>query len=210
MTDYDINETAGEPGPPLSENRRLLTRQRSRLLWIAALVIVVDHISKLIIESTLPLYQSWAPFPALAAFFRISHVSNTGMAFGLFPAGSPIFFWAAILVSLVIVVYNYRLPPEQNLLRLALALQLGGALGNWINRIRIGQVTDFLDFGPWPVFNLADLSVVTGAFLLAWLFWQEERNLKAAQRAASDLALSDESSGEPVDKPGMIDEWSPN
>ncbi|MCZ7669833.1 MAG: signal peptidase II [Chloroflexi bacterium] len=65
---------------------------------------------------------------------------------------------------------------------------MGGALGNLIDRLRQGYVTDFLDFGPWPVFNVADMAVVFGALTLAWLMWREEKLLKAAAEEANKTA----------------------
>jgi signal peptidase II len=184
------------------------TMARSWMLWIAAGVIVLDQLTKLIIETTLPLYESWEPIPAIAPIFRITHVSNTGVAFGLFPAGSTLFAWAAVVVSLVILVYNYGLPPQQKLLRLALGLQLGGALGNLISRVRIGHVTDFMDFGPWPVWNVADFSVVSGAILLAWLFWIEERKQKPIREENPEIGTSGGELRELADEPNILDEWS--
>lgn len=186
-TNYDETIDTVEPKPLKAANR-------TWLIWIAAVIVLLDQFSKYIIESTLPLYQSWAPFPSIADFFRISHTSNTGIAFGMFPAGSTIFAWAAVLISAAIFVYNYTLPDGPFSLRLALGLQMGGALGNWIDRQRIGHVTDFLDFGPWPVFNVADTAVVAGAILLAWLLWREERQISAAnaaRKAAEEEASSD-------------------
>jgi signal peptidase II len=174
------------------------TSQRSRVIAIAAIVIVIDQLSKMIIEMNLPLYRAWEPIPAISSFFRIFHVSNTGAAFGLFPAGSQIITVAAILVTIAIIVYNYRLREAPFLLRLALGLQLGGALGNLIDRFRIGHVTDFFDFGPWPVFNFADFFVVSGAILLAWIFWQEDRRMNRSHVATGE---SDEFSSAPAHAP---------
>jgi signal peptidase II len=85
----------------------------------------------------------------------------------------------AILVAVIIIVYNYRLPTGHFLFRAALGLQLGGALGNLIDRIRLGHVTDFLDFGSWPVFNLADASIVGGVAVLVLLMLLEGRETAA-------------------------------
>jgi signal peptidase II len=150
------------------------TRERAILLIVAALVIVADHFTKRLVETQLPLNQTWAPFPDLAHLFRITHVSNTGAAFGLFPGGSPFFTIIAVVVAVIILAYNFGLPAEHRLLRVALGLQLGGALGNLVDRLRLGHVTDFLDFGPWPVFNLADTSIVAGVVILGLLMFKEQ------------------------------------
>lgn len=163
----------------------------NRLLWImpivGGVVILLDQVTKRMVEGVMPLFTTWAPWPSLAAFFRFTHVPNTGTAFGLFPDGSTFFAVMAVLVALAIVYYNYTLPDGQRLLRLALGMQLGGALGNLIDRFRLGHVTDFFDFGPWPIFNVADISIVAGAFLLAWLVWQET---KEEQRQAAETAAA--------------------
>lgn len=178
MTRPDLNiiesdkEHMGSLPPPT-------TAQRAIPILVAALVVLADHFSKLFIETLLPLNRTWAPFPEYAHLFRFTHVSNTGAAFGLFPGGSLIFTLIAIVVALVIVVYNYGLPRGNGVLRLALGLQVGGALGNLVDRLRLGHVTDFLDFGPWPVFNLADTSIVAGVVILGLLMIVEQRQLAA-------------------------------
>ncbi|MDX1662242.1 MAG: signal peptidase II [Candidatus Promineifilaceae bacterium] len=162
------------------------------LFLVAVAVILVDHLTKLAIESTLPLNHSVAPFPEIAHLFRLTHVSNTGAAFGLFQGASPIFIVIALVVGIVIIFYNYTLPAGHMLLRVALGLQLGGAFGNLIDRIRLGHVTDFLDFGPWPVFNLADAAVVAGVIILGYLMLQEEAAERVAQAAERKEALEGE------------------
>jgi signal peptidase II len=158
--------------------------QQLFLFVVTAVVILLDQFSKYIVEATLPLYQSYAPIPALAELFRFTHATNTGAAFGIFPAGGNFFTVVAVIVGLVILYYNYTLPGGQRSLRLALGMQLGGALGNVIDRFRLGHVTDFLDFGPWPVFNLADTSIVAGVVILTWLMFQEQREHQTKREAA--------------------------
>ena len=154
--------------------------QHTLLFFIAAIIILIDQLTKYVIEVTLPLNRSWVPFPELGDFFRITHVANTGMAFGLFPSGSMLLATVAIIVAFVIIFYNFTLPAGHFLLRLALGLQLGGALGNLIDRFRIGHVTDFLDFGAWPVFNVADMSIVSGVIILGILMWREQNQAQEA------------------------------
>ena len=154
-----------------------LTDHKQRASWqeqgivflVMGLVLLADQLSKLYIESRLPLNSTWAPFPEWESLFRITHVSNTGAAFGLFRSGNVILSVVAVVVSVVIILYNRSLPARMYWYRLALGLQLGGALGNLLSRIRIGHVTDFLDVGPVPVFNVADMSIVTGTILLGFL-----------------------------------------
>lgn len=179
--------------------------EKAILFLVMALVLLVDFLSKLYIENTMELNTSWAPIPELAAFFRITHVSNTGAAFGLFPSGSTLFMLVAIGVSIFIIYYNFRLPADHALYRVAIGLQLGGAIGNLISRLRIGHVTDFLDFGPWPVFNFADFSIVAGVFLLAFLMLQEQRQDKQGQRIEpADIPATEKKSSDSSEDHTML------
>lgn len=162
--------------------------ERWLLVLVAAAVIALDQYSKGIVESTLDLFTYWAPFPGLEHIFRITHVSNTGVAFGLFQNGNTIFTILALVVSAAILIYNSRLEGGHRVLRLALGLQMGGALGNMIDRMRLGHVTDFMDFGPWPVWNLADLAIVSGTILLVLVMLYDERKEKAATEGALEQA----------------------
>jgi signal peptidase II len=156
--------------------------QRFLPLFVAAIVIIFDQTTKRLIEANIPYNTSWAPFPGLAPIFQFTHTGNTGIAFGMFTGGSVIFAVVAAVVTTVILLYNYTLPAGNVGLRVVLGLLIGGALGNLIDRVRLGHVTDFLDFGPWPIFNVADTAVVLGALVMAWLMWAEAR---AESRAES-------------------------
>lgn len=156
------------------------TKQRLILFIVALTVIALDQLTKRLVESNLGLYEVWEPIPAIAPFFRILHATNTGAAFGFLPQAAPVFATMALIVSCGIMYYNHTLPAGQTVMRIALGCTLGGALGNVIDRFRLGHVTDFLDFGPWPIFNVADTAVVTGAIILGWLMFreiQEEKRL---------------------------------
>lgn len=169
--------------PPAAISERLI------LFIIALVAIGLDQFTKYLVESNLALFEVYAPIPSLESVFRIFHIYNTGATFGLFAGGGDIFRYLAILVSLGIIYYNHILPGNQRLLRLALGLQMGGALGNMIDRFRIGHVTDFIDIGPWYIFNLADLAVVSGAVILGIMVWRESREHKARQQAENDQEM---------------------
>jgi signal peptidase II len=182
MTELFPTPESEKPLPPAT------TWQRSRLILVAALVLVLDQLSKYVVEAAVPLYQTWVPIPALEPVLKITHATNTGAAFGMFPDGNLIFAIAAILVGTAILYYNYILPGGIWLLRLALGLQLGGALGNLLDRLRQGHVTDFIDMGSlWPfIFNVADFAIVAGVVLLGWLLLQEQiQEYRARQTATS-------------------------
>jgi signal peptidase II len=180
----EVRETERDALPVHDEPRATLS-EKVMLFVVTAAIVVVDQLSKRLIEVALPLNQSCAPIDSLAHLFRITHVSNTGAAFGLFPSGSLLFTIVAIAVAAVIVVYNFRLPANNRMFRFALGLQLGGAMGNLIDRFRLGHVTDFLDFGPWPVFNVADTSIVAGVIVLALLLLVEQRQEAERRRASA-------------------------
>jgi signal peptidase II len=143
-------------------------RAELSLLAIAAIVLAVDQTSKALVLRYLPYQQPWNPIPALYPLVALTHVANTGAAFGLFPGGGMIF--AVIALAVVAgIFFSYRhLPHHLGWVRLSLGLQLGGAIGNLIDRLRFGWVVDFIDLRFWPVFNVADGSIVVGVSILAY------------------------------------------
>lgn len=142
---------------------------------LAIVVLALDQLTKWLVVSNLELDQSVYPIPALSGLFGFTYVSNTGVAFGLFKEAGTVFVFVAVVVITVIVTYLRNLPRDQRLLRVALGLQLGGAFGNLIDRLRLGYVVDFIDFKFAPVFNVADFAIVSGAVLLMIAMWREDR-----------------------------------
>ncbi|CEP69486.1 Peptidase A8, signal peptidase II [Moorella glycerini] len=134
-------------------------------LLLVALVLGIDQLSKYIIRANFRPNES---LPVINSVFHLTYVNNPGAAFGLLAYKTPVFIGVTLLVAVIILVAYRFLPPGRILLRLALALMLGGALGNLIDRLRFGYVVDFLDFRIWPVFNLADMAIVSGVILLCW------------------------------------------
>jgi signal peptidase II len=178
--------------------------ERTLLFWITAVIITIDHLTKVVVESWLPLNSSITPFPDWLPFFRITHVSNTGAAFGLFPQAGPLFMVVAMIVAVVILFYNFQLPAGHRLLRIALGLQMGGALGNMIDRFRLGHVTDFFDVGRWPVFNIADASIVSGVIVLGYLMLLEHQRERQEQRELEAARLAETAeSAEPEVEPDL-------
>lgn len=151
-------------------------------LWLSALVIVLDQITKQIVIKHLAWFESVPVMPHL----NWVHMRNTGAAFSMLSTLPPWTF--AILgvgVSCGIVWWLRQNPRGQQIVASALALILGGALGNVIDRVRLGYVTDFVDFyvGSWhfAAFNVADIAISTGAGLLILdmiLEWRRERAAK--------------------------------
>ena len=137
-------------------------------IYLVAVLIatfVLDQVSKELVRDNIIMGGS---IPS-EGFFRLTHISNTGSAFGLFP-NQAILLAVASLAGIAILILFYRHQPLPSMwLRTSLGLQLGGAAGNLADRITLGGVTDFIDIGAWPVFNLADSAIVVGIAILAWM-----------------------------------------
>jgi signal peptidase II len=161
---------------PQNENPMPFQRMLSFLILfgVALLVLTLDQLTKWWVMASLPEGGWWSPVPGLWRVFRIVHTTNSGAAFGIFPRQGSFFILVAVVVVVAIVFYQQRLPINGWLIRLTLGLQLGGAAGNLVDRLRFGSVIDFIDIGFWPIFNLADLSIVVGVAVLAYHLWRED------------------------------------
>ncbi len=140
------------------------------ILGIAGFIVLIDQISKGWITTRFQLGES----RPLTQFFALTFVQNTGTAFGLFQGNNK----ALLILSIVILgalLYGARGLSERGGFwgALGVALVLGGAIGNMIDRIHYGRVVDFLDFHVWPVFNVADSAITVGACALAIVLWRE-------------------------------------
>ena len=134
---------------------------------IAAGVFALDQATKAVVRAWLSPHQAW---PDADSVLHIVNVSNSGAAFGMLQ-GQTTFLIITSLVGVVAIVLYYLYPPlEHGLLRVALGLQLGGAAGNLIDRVRSGEVTDFINFDFWPAFNVADASISIGVVTILWFF----------------------------------------
>lgn len=143
------------------------------LLLIALLVVVADQASKTWVIENIPLGTTYDIAPPLGVVFVLTHITNSGAAFGLFPQLGLVFTFVAFIVSFVIVAYYRSITAGQWLVRISLGLQLGGAIGNLIDRLRFdGYVTDLFYVRNFPVFNIADASIVTGVGLLMFHLWR--------------------------------------
>jgi signal peptidase II len=160
------------------------------LFVISGSIVALDQWTKYIVRTTLELGEAWVPFPRLP-FLRIVHWHNTGAAFGIFPEASLIFTVIAVLVSIAIIYYWNKIPAGQRALRIALALQLAGALGNLISRLTIGIVVDFIAVGNFPVFNVADSSISIGVTILVIATWLDER-ARIREEAVDEIKVLNE------------------
>ncbi len=155
-------------------HRSELERHISGALGVTSLLVVTaDQLTKIWIRLNLPLGRSLLS----DGFFRITHAHNPGTAFGLFPDQS--FLWlnlaagTTILLLVFVVFFLWWVPSWDNIPgKLALGLVIGGALGNLIDRLLFGYVTDFINIGIWPgVFNIADLALRLGIIMLIYFLW---------------------------------------
>lgn len=148
------------------------------LFSIAGTIIALDQITKFWVKSKLAIGESWSPWTWLSPIARIVNWHNSGAAFGLFQQGGPIFAVLAVIVAIVIIYYFPKIQETEKLVQIALAMQLAGSLGNLIDRLTQGFVTDFISVGNFPVFNVADSSITVGVGVLLLGVWVEERKLK--------------------------------
>lgn len=148
------------------------------LLPIVAIIISLDQWTKSIIRSNLSFGELWSPWDWLTPYARIVHWYNTGVAFGLFQQKNLIFAALALLVSIFMIILYPKLTEQDWLLRIALGMQVGGSLGNLIDRLTVGHVTDFISIGRFPVFNIADASITVGVSLMILGLWLQEKKEK--------------------------------
>lgn len=158
-------------------------------------MLALDQLSKEWVRRALPgLGDAWpAADQGLGRFFQFLHVHNTGVSFGLFQGRNGLHLALALSVVAVLLFYARSLPPQERIARWAIGFQIGGALGNAVDRLRLGHVTDFLDFHyrgwHFPTFNVADISINVGVWLLILRLWQEAREeaRAAAPGAAAEV-----------------------
>ncbi len=139
---------------------------------VVVLVALLDQVTKYWVASAMGLHES---IPVVAGFFSITYVRNPGAAFGFLAGASPLFrsaFFLAVTIAAIILIIHYIRGSEgkEPVLLYSLALILGGAVGNLIDRVRLGEVIDFLDVYVssyhWPAFNVADSAISIGAVLI--------------------------------------------
>jgi signal peptidase II len=147
------------------------------LIVIALAVIGLDQLTKYLVRAHMELGES---IPN-TGIIRLTYVTNTGGAFGILANQAFLLAMVAVIGIAVFLVYLRYIPLKSRLLKIGLGLDLGGAIGNLIERLRFdGKVTDFIDIGAWPVFNVADMSIVVGTIIIAYYL------LFVAQKKAPD------------------------
>jgi signal peptidase II len=163
---------------------------RLALFAMAASVLAADQVSKNWALANARPNEPMVLAPWLDPFLNIVYVTNTGTTFGLFQGGNNVFTVIAVVVILAILVFVRRLSGREIVMHLVLGIMLGGALGNLVDRFRFTHVVDFLHFNFWPlkdfpIWNIADLSIVSGVVLLALLTLIEDQRTVHAQATAA-------------------------
>lgn len=170
------------------------------LFAIAGTIVLLDQISKTLVRVYIPLGDFWAPWRWLVPYARLVHISNAGAAFGMLPHLSDIFTILSIVVVIAILYYFPKVPRSDWLLRLAMGLEMGGALGNLIDRLQQGHVTDFVSIGKFPVFNVADASISIGVVLMVFSLWSKDQESHAPDgEKPGELASDAQTSSMPED-----------
>jgi signal peptidase II len=177
------------------------------LIGLTLCLLGLDQLTKWLVRQNLAVNEAWAPIPALGRFFTITHVRNTGVAFGQLAGFGWIFMLVPLAVLVVVLIYYPRIPERAWSLRIAAALILTGGLGNLIDRLRTAflyaqdtgslwaalpyvYVTDFFDIKIWPVWNIADMCVVAGTIILGIWLWRSEQQAPEADTDA-DVITTD-------------------
>jgi signal peptidase II len=181
-----------------------LVRNYAGLLLFTAVIIALDQWTKWLVRENIPFMGTWLPdgMEWLSPYARIVHWYNTGAAFGMFQGYGWFFTILAFVVTMLILFYYPRTDPQDWWLRLAMGMQMSGALGNVIDRLTLDwKVTDFVSIGNFPVFNVADASITLGVVILLLGVWWKEgfENRAASEEEVEESNPAD--AGESVEEP---------
>ena len=176
------------------------------LIGMAGIIVGFDQWTKYLVRTQVPFGGSWSPWLWLEPYARIVHWQNTGAAFGMFQGFGMVFTVLSFVVAIAILYYFPRVPHSEWALRVAMVMQIGGAVGNLIDRLTYGTVTDFISLGTFAVFNVADASISVGTAILIFAVWINERKQKKQEQANREQALI---SPDLLDSPKQVD-WAPD
>ena len=167
------------------------------LFVLSGIVILLDQATKYWVRTHLTMGEVFLPSFWLSQYVRILRWENTGAAGGLFQGYSDVFLVFSLIASLGILAYLPRLPRGDRSLHLAMGLVLGGAIGNLVDRLIQGYVTDFISIGNLPVMNVADISILAGILLLLLDIGLKEQQIKPAQPGQMANTNAEESVSSP-------------
>lgn len=135
------------------------------IVFLAVMVAALDQVTKAYLKATM---LPGSSVPVIPGIFHLTYVLNPGAAFGILEHQTWFFVAVAFGLFAAILFFYPRIPPGYGLLRVGIGLQVGGAVGNVVDRLQTGYVVDFFDFRVWPVFNVADIAIVVGVGLIVY------------------------------------------
>ncbi len=160
-----------------------------RVLLLSLVIVCLDQITKFVVKLQFNLGVS---IDIVGDVVRLTYIENPGMAFGIQIGGQMFFTVFATIATFVIFIYIVKAREENITLRISLALILGGAIGNLIDRFLYGKVVDFIDIGigntRWPIFNAADSAVTIGMVILGWVVLKSHKEEKKNELTAEKEA----------------------
>lgn len=175
-----VSKSSFKPGAPI-------------VALVALIVFALDQLTKYLVVQQIGMGNAWTPLPAFD-WFRIVGSYNTGTACGYFPQLGFVFTLAPFFI-LGVVIWFYRSQPTPSwLLSLGVGLIMGGAFGNLIDRLRLGWVVDFIQFGNFPIFNVADSAVSTAVVIMLLWSLREDAVTARAGQAGENVAPRTDSS----------------
>lgn len=144
---------------------------QTKFLSIIILMLGLDQVSKWLVRDAMDLGQS---IPIISSLMSLTYIENRGAAFGIMTGGRVLFIALTFLLLAFLLWYRHQNKDQSFLLEISTGLIIAGALGNLIDRIVKGSVTDFIDFHFFPIFNVADIAVTCGVFLMAVFIFKDE------------------------------------
>ncbi len=161
------------------------------ILPIVAVIVFFDQWTKTLVERTIPIGGSISPVKFLGDFLQILHWKNTGAAFGIFQNANLILMFLTSIIILVLNWYYFSMKESNLPIQIGLSLAIGGAIGNLIDRITQGYVTDFLSLGRFPIFNVGDSAVTVGVGIMVLALLFEAKHKKPSSEDATELKDED-------------------
>ncbi|HWH96153.1 MAG TPA: signal peptidase II [Baekduia sp.] len=160
-----------------------MTRAHTRVAFragvVLAVVVVLDQVTKALVRGGIEVGEEDSVLPAVS----LVHVRNTGVAFGAFSGGG-IIVVALVTAALAALLYYFVTHLDKRLVWVPTGMLLGGSIGNVIDRVRDGAVTDFVKLPAWPAFNVADISITFGVLVLLWVIEQQDGAPERAEGGA--------------------------
>jgi len=138
-------------------------------ITIAIIVTILDQLVKWLVQTEMDLGET---IPVIPHIFHLTYIHNPGAAFGILPHQEWFFLAIVVILFAAYFVMRKKIPQKPVYFPMAVAMLLGGALGNAIDRVRYGSVVDFFDFRIWPIFNVADIFICVGVALIVFYFWR--------------------------------------